>query len=64
MNKIQSVCYRVIKETANSAKCLVDVRRFSVAPIIIVLIIQREGCNIKFNSLSELGQYKQVIIAQ
>lgn len=31
MNKIQLHAYRVIKETVNSTKCLVDVKHFSVA---------------------------------
>ncbi|KAF7389349.1 hypothetical protein HZH66_010486 [Vespula vulgaris] len=34
-----------------------------ILAIVIVLIIQREGCDIKFNSLSELGHYRQAAVS-
>ncbi|XP_035739251.1 glutathione hydrolase 1 proenzyme-like isoform X2 [Vespa mandarinia] len=34
-----------------------------ILAIIIILIIQREGCDIKFNSLSELGRYRQAAVS-
>ncbi|KAI4489122.1 hypothetical protein M0804_004620 [Polistes exclamans] len=34
-----------------------------IIAVIIVFIIQQGGCDIKFNSLSELGQYKQAAVS-
>lgn len=63
INKFFTMSHRAKKKVLLFGVCVLLIISVILA-IVIVLIIQREGCDIKFNSLSELGHYRQVIIAQ
>lgn len=60
-NTLFTMSHRAKKKVLLFGVCVLLIISVILA-IIIVFIIQRGGCNIKFNSLSELGQYRQVII--